>query len=106
MSSYIHVEHQLCFSSSETNRAKQAYESHCLDHGIMVDSYLVDNGGFKVSTFVKHIRESVQRLRFCGVNAHHQNGVAERAVKTISDTSRAMILHVGVRWKDDIHSAL
>ena len=28
MSSYIHVEHQLSFSSSETIRAKQAYESH------------------------------------------------------------------------------
>ncbi len=99
MSSYIHVEHQLGFSSSETIRAKQSYESHCLDHVIIRDSYLADNGVFKAIAFIKHIRDSAQRLRFCGVNAHHQNGIAERAVNTISDTSRAMMLHASVRWK-------
>ena len=57
-SSYIHVEHQFGFSSSETIRSKQAYEIHCLDHGITVDSYLADNGVFKASAFVKYIRES------------------------------------------------
>ena len=97
MSSYIHVEHQLGFSSSENIRAKQAYESHYLDHGIMVDSYLANNGVFKATAFIQYIRDSAQRLQFCGVNAHHQNGMAERAVKMISDTSRAMILHASVR---------
>ena len=53
MSSYIHVVHQLGFSSSETVRAKQSFEHHCLDHGIMIDTYLADNGVFKANAFIK-----------------------------------------------------
>ena len=52
----------------------------------MVDSYLADNQVSKVSAFIKRIKESAQRFRFCGVNSPHQNGVVERVVKTISDT--------------------
>ena len=40
------------------------------------------------------------------MNVYHQNGVAKRAAKTISDTSRAMMLHASVRWKDGIDAAL
>ena len=47
----------------------------------MVNSYLVDNGVFKASAFIENIRESAERLRFCGLNVHHQNTVAERSVK-------------------------
>ena len=106
MSGYLQVEHQLGFSSTETIRAKQAYEKHCLDHGIMVDTYLADNGVFKANAFINHIREHAQRLRFCGVNAHHQNGVAERSIKTVSDMARAMMLHSSIHWKDAIDSTL
>ena len=90
MSGYLQVEHQLGLSSTETIRAKQAYEKHCLDHGIMVDTYLADNGVFKANELINHIRQHAQRLRFCGVNAHHQNGVAERSIKTVSDMALAM----------------
>ena len=47
MSGYIHVENQLGFLSSVTIRAKQNYEKMCLDNGIMVDTYLADNGVFR-----------------------------------------------------------
>ena len=72
----------------------------------MVDSYLTNNGVFKASACIKYIRESAHRLRFCIVNAHHQNGISERTVKLISDTSRAMMLHTSVRWKNGIDAAL
>ena len=67
-SSYIQVEQQLGVSTSEAIKAKQSYENHCLDHGIMVDTHLADNGVFKVNTFINFIRNHAQRLRFCGVN--------------------------------------
>ena len=63
----------------------------------MVDSYLADNGVFEDSAFIKHIREHAQLLRLCGVNAHHQTRIAEREIKTIADTSRAMMLHASIR---------
>ena len=96
MSGYIHIECQLGFSSSETIRGKQAYEKLCLDHGVIVDTYLANNGVFKANTFVQHILEHSQRLSFCVVNAHHQNGIAERSIRTVSDMARAMMLHVCV----------
>ena len=105
-SGYIRVEHQLGFSAVETIRAKQNYEQHALDHGVIVQSYLTDSGAFKANTFVQHIRNHEQRLRFCGTNAHHQNGVAERAIRTISDMARAMILHASCHWNGGIDSSL
>jgi hypothetical protein len=75
MSGYIHVEHQLGFSSTETIRAKQNYEQFALGNGVIVTDYLADNGIFKANAFVQHLREHNQRVQYCGVNAHHQNGV-------------------------------
>ena len=77
MSGYIHVEEQLGFSASETIRAKQAFERLSLNHGIVIQNYLCDNGIFKGREFVKHLQEHNQKVKYCGVNAHHKNGVAE-----------------------------
>jgi hypothetical protein len=41
-------------------------------------------------------------MRFRGTNAHHQNGVAERAIQTISNMGRSMIVHASMHWKDGI----
>ena len=84
MSRYIHVKPQLGCSSSETIRAKQNYEKLCLDNGILVDTFLADNGVFQAANaFVQHIREHNQHIQYCCVNAHHQNGLAERLIRTI-----------------------
>jgi hypothetical protein len=56
MSGYIHVEHQLGLSSSETIRAKQNFEQMALGHGVLVTDYLTDNGIFNKTKFVEHIR--------------------------------------------------
>jgi len=106
MSGRIQVEHQLGFSASETIRAKQNFEKTALDHGVIVSEYLADNGVFKANKFVKHIHERNQKIRYCGVNAHHQNGIAERSIRTVSEMSRALLLHASTKWKDGIDSSL
>ena len=45
-----------------------------------------------------------QKLRYCGVNAHHKNGVAERSIRTVSEIARSMMLHSAMKWKDGIDS--
>ena len=106
MSSYMHIEHQLGFSSSETIWAKQNFEKLALDSGILIDSYLADNGVFKANAFVGHIRDKNQKLRFCGVNAHHKNASAEQAIRTVSECARSLLLHASLHWKDVIKSSL
>ena len=100
MSGYIHVEEQLGFSASESIRAKQTFEKFALDHGIIIHNYLGDNGIFKSKEFVKHLNEHNQKVSYCGVNAHHKNGIAERNIRTISDCARALLLHAALHWKD------
>ena len=103
---YMHVEHQVGFSAVETIRAKHAFESLVLVYGVTIESYLTDSGTFKAKAFVQHIRNHSQRIRYCGANAHHKNGVAERAVQSVSNIARAMLLHASAHWKNGIDSSL
>ena len=106
MSGFVHVEHQLGFSSSESIRAKQNFEAMALQYGIAVENYLADNGVFKCKDFMKHLFDRNQRVNFCGVNAHHQNSVAERNICTISEMARAILLHASTHWKQGIQASL
>ena len=103
---YVHVEHQLGFSAVETIRAKQSFESMAFGHGVVVQSYLTDSGAFKANAFVQQIRDHGQQIRYCGTNAHHQNGVAERSIRTVSNMARAMLLHSAAHWKAGVDSSL
>ena len=103
---YLHVEHQLGFSAVETIRAKQSFESMAFEHGVVVQSYLTDSGAFKANAFVQQIRDHGQQIRYCGTNAHHQNGVAERSIRTVSNMARAMLLHSAAHWKAGVDSSL
>ncbi len=40
------------------------------------------------------------RLLFSGVEAHHQNGVAERNIKTIANWVQANMLHMAHHWPE------
>jgi hypothetical protein len=84
----------LGFSAIKTIRAKQNFEKLSLDQGVFIQSFLADNGAFKAAAFVEQIRNTGQHIQYCGTNAqHHQNGVAERSIQTISNMTRALILH-------------
>ena len=45
------------------------------------------------------------RLTFAGVNAHHQNGVAERRIRELQELARTMMIHANRRWKN-VHSTI
>ena len=106
MSGYIHVEHQLGFSGVEAIRAKQNFEQMALVHGVLIQEYHADNGIFKAKDYVTELRELHQPIGYCGVGAHHQNGIAERSIRTVSDIARSLILHAAMHWKDGIDSSL
>lgn len=46
------------------------------------------------------LQRSNQTLSFSGVGAHHQNCVAERAIKTTMELARAVLLHAALMWSD------
>ena len=67
-------------------------------HGHDVQHYLGDNGVYKAKEFQEELKKSGQTMEFCGVGAHHQNGVAERAIRTVSEAARTMMLHASIHW--------
>ena len=77
-----------------------------MDHGVIVENYLADNGVFKVNAFVGHLREHNQNTQYCGVNAHHKNAVAERSIRTVSECARSLLLHASLHWKSGIDGSL
>ena len=100
-SGYIHVKFQLHLNSHETLEAKASYKRMCLDHGVVPQKYVADNGSAYTSTkFGKHLSTFRQMLKFAGVGAHHQNEVAERSIGTVIPITRAMLLHSAIHWPD------
>lgn len=52
----------------------------------------------------KHAKR--QTLTYCGVGAHHQKGVAEKAIKDLQDIARTMLLHAQRPWPTAINQNL
>jgi hypothetical protein len=57
-----------------------------------VEHYHADNGIFTSNGFKDKVKKCGQSITFCGVGAHHQNGVAERRIQDLSDSARSMLL--------------
>ena len=76
--SYIHLQSGL--TSAETIEAKQAFEAYVRSHRVRVQHYHADNGRFADNAYLKVVTEAGQTISFCGVNAHFQNGIAEKRI--------------------------
>ena len=85
-------------SAEETIEAKRAFEQYAENRGVKVQAYHADNGIFKAKKWVEECRQRKQDLTFAGVNAHHQNGIAERQIRELQETMRAMLIHATKRW--------
>jgi hypothetical protein len=97
----VHVELQHHLNNKDTLNAVTAFEQEAADSGVTVAEYSTDNGScFTSKTFAAHLLSSNQTVRYSGAGSHHQNGVAERAIKTIMAIARTMLLHSAIHWPD------
>jgi hypothetical protein len=75
---------------------------------MIVLHYHADNGIFADNKFRKavpdsgHVPDSGQTLSFCGVNAHFQNGIAERRIRELQDHARTMLTHGYKQWLEAV----
>ena len=99
-SGLIHVEHQVTLNATDTINAKTSFERMARDHGVQIDSYHTDNGVYKSQAFTQEIIDKEQKLRFSGVGAKWQNGVAEGAIKIVVTKARTMMIHAALHWPD------
>ena len=97
---YVHLVKDL--KIGETLEAKQAFERLSRSHGVVIKHYHCDNGRFADKKFVEECERSGQTISFCGVNAHHQNGRAEKKIRDLTDAARTALLHARHRWPQAI----
>ena len=102
--SYTHL--QKSTTGDETVEAKEAFEAFAKRHGVTIRHYHADNGRFADNKFRQSVKEKRQTLSFCGVNAHHMNGCAERQIRELQDQARTMLIHVKRRWPTAISAHL
>jgi hypothetical protein len=94
------------FSSDETIKANPPFEQFAADHGVKILHYHCDNGRFKDNAFKQACEDARQRLTLCGVNAHFQNGIAERAICDLAASAHKQLLHAQAHWPAAVHLAL
>jgi hypothetical protein len=92
--------HQVSLSANDTIRSKMTFERDCHTHGVGVQAYHGDNGIFNSAEFLRELDSKGQGLQLSGVGAHHQNGVAERAIKTVMERARTLMLHAAIHWPE------
>jgi hypothetical protein len=101
---YIHL--KKTSSAEETVKGKNAFESYARRHGVIIQNYLADKGIFKARLWVDECKKKGQGLTFAGMNAHHQNGIAERRIRELQDMARTMLIHANSRWPESVTTNL
>ena len=88
------------FTLNETLLAKASFERHANEGGVNIESYRADNGRFADSGCQQAVKDCNQKITYCAVGAHHQNGIVERRIKELTLISRALLLHAKRHWPD------
>jgi hypothetical protein len=93
-------------SSEAILESKLSYERVLASYNRKVKSYHADNLRFNDSNFTASCIKGGQQISFCGVGAHHQNGIAEAKVKEVSYAARTLLLHAKRKWPGVITTVL
>jgi hypothetical protein len=86
----------------ETLLAKRAFEAYAASFGVKVYNYHADNGRFAERLYLNHAKANGQTVSLCGVNAHFQNGIAEKRIRDFTACARTSLLHAMSRWPSAI----
>jgi hypothetical protein len=59
----------------------------------IVKHYHADNGAFPHKGFLDEVSSKDQKITFCAVSMHHQNGIIENKNKMLTLSARTLLLH-------------
>ena len=93
-------------TAETTLEAKNAYEHLLHTFGRKVLAYHADNGRFAEKVFKQDVHDKAQNISFCGVGSHHQNGIAERRIKSLGEDARTMLAHGQHLWPEVVTKSL
>jgi hypothetical protein len=97
-SGYIHHNNQVSLRIGETLKGKHNFECFSKQFNVKIKHYHADNAPFGANEFKADIANQDQELTYYGLGAHHQNGVAEHSIWTITQWACSMLLHSILHW--------
>jgi hypothetical protein len=92
-SEFFFLWHQTSTNPVKTLGAKLAIEHFAAANNVSILHYHADNGRFSEPNFVGEVNLKGHTITFSGVEAPHQNEVANRCIRDLQDSSRAMLIH-------------
>ena len=102
VSDYVYVHLMKDLSLTEILLAKSAMEKFMAQTGRTVKNYHANNGRFSDNGFIDAVNGKYQKITFCGVGAHHQNGIIENKNKILTTGGRTLLLHGRRMWPNMI----
>jgi hypothetical protein len=98
ISDYIYVHLMKVFTIMETLLAKLAFGKLCAKADWSVKHYQAENGQFSDNEFLAACNNLNQTIEFCGVGAHHRNGINKSRNKQLTQTARVLLLNGMRMW--------
>ena len=99
-SGLIRVYNQESLGVSDTLRSKYSFELEGEATNHTIRHYHGDNGVYKSKEFREDLATRYQVMTYSEVGVYGQNGVVERAIQTVVNSARTMMLHQALLWPD------
>jgi hypothetical protein len=99
---YVYLQLHHSTGGAEAKIAKRNFERIAKESGVQIKAYRADNGMFAKEEITSSAAAQNQILTFSGVGAHHQNGIAERYIHTLTEKAHMMLLHAMIHLSDQI----
>ena len=88
---YIHLMQD--YTVDETILAVKSFKKVMAQANRTVKHYHANNGAFAHKGFLDKVYRKAQKITFCTVGAHHQNGIIENKNKMLTLAARTLLLH-------------
>jgi hypothetical protein len=105
-SRYLHLTPHFSTGAKEAIQEKHLFELFASQHHRQITCYHTDNGIFASKEFRSCCKQQNQKIKYCSINAHHQNGIAKCYIHTITERARTMLIHATISWPDIISDTL
>ena len=104
VSDFVYVHLMRDFTVEETLLAVKYFEKTLAQAYRPVKHYHADNEIFANNDFIESINKKDQKITFCAVGAHHQNGIIENKKKMLTLSGQTLLLYAIRHWPEMIDS--